>query len=84
MNNMVRDSIEPDVTMFVHYETLTVDCKGIAAVTIQQGTDRPYYLGSKGQKPSGVYVRNGTYLVVKTKYRQFFLSHSRTEATLYQ
>ena len=60
MNNMVRDSIKPDVTMFVHYETLTVDCKEIVAVTIQQGTDRPYYLGSKGLKPSGVYVRNGT------------------------
>ena len=48
MNNMVRDSIKPDVTMFVHYETLTVDGKEIIAVTIQQGTDRPYYLGSKG------------------------------------
>ena len=60
MNNMVRDSIKPDVTMFVHYETLTVDDKEIIAATIQQGTDRPYYLGSKGLKPSGVYVRNGT------------------------
>ena len=29
-------------------------------MTIQKGTDRPYYLGSKGLKPSGVYVRNGT------------------------
>lgn len=60
LNNMVRDSIKPDVTMFVHYETLTVDGKDIIAVTIQKGTDRPYYLGSKGLKPSGVYVRNGT------------------------
>lgn len=60
VNNMVRDSIKPDVTMFVHYETQMVDRKQIVAVTIQKGTDRPYYLGSKGLKPNGVYVRNGT------------------------
>ena len=57
---MIRDSIKPDITMFVHYETLTVEGKPIIAVTIQKGTDRPYYLGSKGLKPSDVYVRNGT------------------------
>lgn len=60
INNMVRDSIKPDVTMFVRYETQTVYSKQIIAMTIQKGTDRPYYLGSKGLKPSGVYVRNGT------------------------
>lgn len=60
LNNMVRDSIKPDVTMFVRYETLSMDGKDVVAATIQKGTDRPYYLGSKGLKPSGVYVRNGT------------------------
>ena len=60
LNNMIRDSIKPDVTMFVGYETQHVSDKDIIAVTIQKGTDRPYYLGSKGLKPSGVYVRNGT------------------------
>lgn len=60
INNMVRDSIKPDVTMFVHYETQEIGGKQIIAVTVQKGTDRPYYLGSKGLKPSGVYVRNGT------------------------
>jgi len=60
INNMVRDSIKPDLTMFVRYETHEIDGKQIIAVTIQKGTDRPYYLGSKGLKPSGVYVRNGT------------------------
>lgn len=60
LNNMIRDSIKPDVTMFVGYETQHVTDKDIIAVTIQKGTDRPYYLGSKGLKPSGVYVRNGT------------------------
>lgn len=60
LSNMIRDSIKPDVTMFVRYETLSIEDKNIIAVTIQKGTDRPYYLGSKGLKPSGVYVRNGT------------------------
>lgn len=60
INNMVRDSIKPDITMFVHYETQVIEDKQIIAVTVQEGTDRPYYLGSKGLKPSGVYVRNGT------------------------
>ena len=60
INHMVRDSIKPDITMFVHYETQIMDSKQIIAVTVQKGTDRPYYLGSKGLKPGGVYVRNGT------------------------
>lgn len=60
LNNMVRDSVKPDVTLFVSYEVQAVDEKQIVAVTVQKGTDRPYYLGSKGLKPSGVYVRNGT------------------------
>ncbi len=60
LNNMIRDSIKPDVTMFVRYEAMTVEDKQILVVTVQKGTDRPYYLSSKGLKPSGVYVRNGT------------------------
>ncbi|MDO4977966.1 MAG: putative DNA binding domain-containing protein [Eubacteriales bacterium] len=60
MNNKVRDSIKPDVTMFVRYEIKTVEEKEILAVTVQKGTDRPYYLANKGLKPSGVFVRNGS------------------------
>ena len=60
LSNMIRDSIKPDVTMFVRYEILCMEDKNIIATTVQKGTDRPYYLGSKGLKPSGVYVRNGT------------------------
>ena len=60
LSNMVRDSIKPDVTMFVRYETLSIETKNVIAVTVQKGTDRPYYLSSKGLKPTGVFVRNGT------------------------
>lgn len=58
--NMVRDSIKPDITMFLHYKTIT-DCeKQIISIEIQQGTNKPYYLAKKGLRPEGVYVRQGT------------------------
>ena len=60
LNNMVRDSIKPDVTMFVRNNLQKADGKTILEVTVQKGTDRPYYLASKGLKPTGVYVRNGS------------------------
>ena len=59
ISNMVRDAIKPDLTMFLHYETLTVDGKKIVSVDIQQGTERPYYIAKKGLRPEGVYVRQG-------------------------
>lgn len=60
ISNMVRDSIKPDVTMFLHYETITEENgKNILAVDIQRGTDRPYYIAKKGMRPEGVYVRQG-------------------------
>lgn len=59
ISNMVRDSIKPDVTMFLHYQTIEEDGKQIVAVDIQRGTDRPYYLAKKGMRPEGVYVRQG-------------------------
>ena len=59
ISNMVRDAIKPDLTMFLHYETVTVDGKKIVTVDIQQGTERPYYITKKGLRPEGVYVRQG-------------------------
>ena len=59
ISNMVRDAIKPDVTMFIHYETLACDGKAVVAVNIQRGTNRPYYLAKKGLRPEGVYVRQG-------------------------
>lgn len=36
VSNMVRDAIKPNLTMFLHYETLTIAGKKIVAVDIQQ------------------------------------------------
>ena len=59
ISNMVRDAIKPDITMFLHYETVEENEKKIVAIDIQRGTDRPYYIAKKGMRPEGVYVRQG-------------------------
>ena len=59
ISNIVRDTIKPDLRMFLHYETVTIDEKKIVVVDIQQGTERPYYIAKKGLRPEGVYVRQG-------------------------
>lgn len=59
ISNMVRDAIKPDLTMFLHYETIASEGKNIVVVDIQRGTERPYYIAKKGLRPEGVYVRQG-------------------------
>lgn len=57
ITNGIRDAILPDVTMFVKY---TIQNNKVVRITVSEGTNKPYYLCSKGLKPSGVYVRQGT------------------------
>lgn len=59
ISNMIRDSIKPDITMFVHYKTLKKEDKNIVEVSVKKGTHRPYYIAKKGLRPEGVYVRQG-------------------------
>lgn len=60
ITNTVRDSIKPDITMFLRYDTLAANGKKIVSVAVQSGTNRPYYLAAKGLRPEGVFVRQGT------------------------
>lgn len=60
VSDMVRDTIKPDITMFIHYDTIEVNGKSVVKLDIQRGTRRPYYLATKGLRPEGVYVRQGT------------------------
>jgi ATP-dependent DNA helicase RecG len=60
ISNMARDSIKPDVTMFLHFETVRMEGKSVVHVKIGRGTDRPYYWETKGMRPEGVFVRSGT------------------------
>lgn len=59
ISNMIRDTIKPDLTMFIHYETLECEGKFVLCVDIQQGSEHPYYVAKKGLRPEGVYVRQG-------------------------
>jgi ATP-dependent DNA helicase RecG len=54
--NGIRDAIAPDVTMFIKY---TLEENRTIRVEIAEGSYKPYYLKSKGLKPSGVYIRQG-------------------------
>lgn len=57
LTNGIRDAIAPDVTMFVRY---ILQENQVIKIEVGEGSYKPYYLKSKGMKPSGVYVRQGT------------------------
>ena len=57
ITNGIRDAIAPDVTIFVKY---TFKDNQVIHIEIGEGSYKPYYLKSKGIKPSGVYVRQGS------------------------
>ncbi len=57
ITNGIRDAIAPDVTMFVKY---TLGENGTIKISVGEGSLKPYYLKSKGLKPGGVFVRQGT------------------------
>lgn len=47
ISNMIRDSIKPDITLFVRYETLCIDNKNVLMLDIQEGCEKPYYIAKK-------------------------------------
>ena len=57
LTNGIRDAIHPDVTMFIRY---FLQNREVIKIEVGEGSYKPYYLKSKGIKPSGVYVRQGT------------------------
>lgn len=59
VSNMIRDTIHPDITLCVQNEIRELEGKYIVVITVQQGTNRPYYLAKKGLRPEGVFVRHG-------------------------
>ena len=57
LTNGILDAIAPDVTMFVRYG---LQENKVIRIEVAEGSYKPYYLKSKGMKPTGVYVRQGT------------------------
>ena len=60
VTNLIRDTICPDVTLFTKAICETIDGKTVIKIAVEKGTSSPYYLRSKGIRPEGVYVRQGT------------------------
>ena len=56
ITNGIRDTINPDITMFIKYSL--IDNK-VIQIEVSEGAMKPYYLKSKGIKPSGVFIRQG-------------------------
>lgn len=56
LTNGIRDAIAPDVTIFVRY---ILQENKVIQIEVGEGSYKPYYLKSKGMKPTGVYVRQG-------------------------
>ena len=56
LTNGIRDAIAPDITMFVRY---VFQENKVIRIEVGEGSYKPYYLKSKGMKPTGVYVRQG-------------------------
>jgi len=67
INNMIRDGIKPDITLFVQSRIEQIGDKSIISVKVHSGTERPYYLTGKGLRPDGVYIRHGTSTVPATE-----------------
>ncbi len=67
--NMVRDSIRPDLSMFVNCERMERDGKTVLRVEVQRGTDRPYFAKTAGLRPEGVFVRQGAASVPASETR---------------
>ena len=60
LTNSVRDGIRPDVTQFTSSTFETLENKQIIVFEVQKGTACPYYLSTKGLRPEGVYIRQGS------------------------
>lgn len=59
VQNAIRDSIKPDITLFTNCYVEQIKGKDVVVIEIQKGTACPYYISSKGISPEGVFVRQG-------------------------
>lgn len=71
-----RNSISPDITMFLDVKPIEMEGKKVVVVTILGGSNKPYYLREKGLKPSGVFIRVGTSTVPISEEHLNVMLHS--------
>ena len=59
ISNKLTDSIEPNINFLINISNKQESGKDIIIIEVLKGTNRPYYLKSKGMTSSGVFVRLG-------------------------
>jgi len=67
ISNSIRDTIKPDVTMFIDFQQEAIDGITVIKIIVQKGTSCPYYIAGKGIRPEGVFVRQGVSTVPATE-----------------
>lgn len=80
ITNGIRDAIMPDVTMFIQY---TLQENRVVRIKVGEGSYKPYYLKSKGPKPSGVYIRQGA-SSVSASYEQIRQMIKASDGDVYE
>ena len=60
LSTSLKNSIRPDCSQYFSILTKIIDGKYIVQLNVVKGSHRPYYLGSKGMKPTGVFIRVGS------------------------
>jgi len=67
LSNKINDSIEPSVNFLVSSRIETEENKEIIVIEVLRGTNKPYYIKSKGMTINGVFVRLGATVQQATK-----------------
>ncbi|WP_157844400.1 ATP-binding protein [Candidatus Methanomethylophilus sp. 1R26] len=52
--------VRPDITTTSKIDIENIDGKNVVIVSVNEGTNKPYYLREKGLRPEGVFIRMGT------------------------
>lgn len=67
ISRCIRYDIYPELSGYVSIEPLKNEDYDIIKVSVNRGALRPYYIASKGPKPSGVYIRLGSASIPATE-----------------
>lgn len=67
LSSKINDSIEPSVNFLVSSRIEIEENKEIIVIEVLRGTNKPYYIKSKGMTTNGVFVRLGATVQHATK-----------------
>lgn len=59
LSSKINDNIKPSIIGLISIKVIEEENKQIISIDVLRGTNRPYYIFSKGLKPTGVFVRLG-------------------------